>query len=170
MASTESRSALVFSIELLESGFFVPADGHAPATSPNAFRIVHLPDISTSLQFFRARITTGEGQEVAASLLVINAISPAPGDDGMSSLHETMTAAKSQPGACFCLAGGDGWLRARAARGLDREVTAAAVAVVQFAASWDESEPIVVDVDGTEFTVSVSFADGRHRARVALID
>lgn len=170
MATLLSRSALAFSIELVEDGFFVPDEGHVPSSMSNGFRFVHLPGIDPPMQFFRANVAPETGAEEAVSLLVINAIQPALGDDGIGRLHATMAAAKSQPTACFCLAGGRGWVRARAARGVDREVTAAAVAVVQFSASWDESDPIVVDVDGIEFAVSVSFADGRHRARVALVD
>jgi hypothetical protein len=60
-----------------------------------------------------------------------------------------------------------GWARATSATGAPPHETAAAVAHVKVVAGWDETEPVVVTVDGAAWQVLARFHEERWQLAVS---
>jgi hypothetical protein len=167
---SDNRSARTFTVDSIETTIAYPEGEVTAATSPDGIRFVVLPGLTEPLQFFRVPVAAEASDEPPPTLLVVNALHAPLAGERTEGVRAILAATQRNAIPCFVDAYRAGWTRARAVSGANREVTAAAVAVVQYGASWDESDPIVVDVNGTEFAVSVSFRDGKLRARVTWID
>jgi hypothetical protein len=152
---------------IVEDGLYHPPhQGAAPALRANGFRHIPVAGLGSPVQFFRVRLvdpTSGATSEQ----LVISAHHP-PMPDAV--VREVSALRVHAPGVAlaFTLEDRVGWARAVA----DTPAAgAAAIAIVKASASWDESDPIAVDVAGVSFDVRARHdgeawvVDVRERAR-----
>ncbi|MBA3463948.1 MAG: hypothetical protein H0T46_28585 [Deltaproteobacteria bacterium] len=109
--------------------------------------------LATGQQYFRVII------EPAIELLVISVHFPPLDDDALAAVERDLRSGWASDRLAFIREDRIGWAKVTWPRGTDREHAAAAVAVVKASASWDESSPIVVEVEGQTFDVVTAFAD-----------
>jgi hypothetical protein len=111
--------------------------------------------LATGQQYFRVIV------EPAIELLVISAHQPPLDDDALAVLERDLRRGWASDSLAFIREDRTGFARVTWPRGAEREHAAMAVAVVKASASWDETSPIVIDVDGRVFDVVASY-DGEH--------
>jgi hypothetical protein len=63
-----------------------------------------------------------------------------------------------------------GWARVACSDGDAGALASAAVATVKASAGWDESTPIIVDVEAQRFTVMMEYVDKQWRAEVRRVE
>jgi hypothetical protein len=164
------REAVVFAIE---DGFLCPP-GHPHVGQPNASRFVFLPvaGIEHGPQFFRFRAVT-DGDQAGVECFVLNAIGAA--DPTGIADREVLHLERAFPAATHALLldARTGWARATLSPGMtgdQPELAAACVAAVRAGAGWDESDPIVVELPGATFAVSLEHAGTFWRATIRTSD
>lgn len=162
------KAPLRLLVDALGYGFFIPDTEVAPATTPLGFELVKVDGSTEPLQFSRVRVSPEGPGDPPAELLLIGAHSSALRSEALEALCAKLDRFGGTP--CFWTDFEPGFARTGAARGVPREWTAAAVAVVMYSAAWDDSDPLEVDVDGIKFAVSTNHTGGRFAASVTLID
>ena len=107
--------------------------------------------LATGQQYFRVIL------DPAIELLVISAHFPPLDDDALAAVERDLRLGWASDRLAFIREDRTGWARVTWPRDTDREHAAAAVAVVKASGSWDESSPIVVEVEGQTFDVVTAF-------------
>lgn len=155
---------------IIEDGFVKPLE---PLESPGSektesgpFRILCLPGIDTTLQYFRVSLTSATTSLRLRESVVICANHPALTDEAIAS--NTAALSTHFPGQVllFLRQSRTGWARVTCVDSPPDEVAAAATAAVMALGGWDESSPIVVEVDTHPYDVFLEFRDKQWVARV----
>jgi hypothetical protein len=161
----------------LESGFFARDRELAAAMQAHQFSTRVIPEIDEVTQFFRVRAEVPDSLGPSGEIWVIfiraagyaSALAQAA---QLPDVHPRLVELRPRllaalPEARFCFVTGD---REGFARIADPEAApvafAAAVAVVKYYASWDESNPIVVETNRERCAVSVDFTADHYLATV----
>jgi hypothetical protein len=152
MASDRSPQLFV-SGSVVEDGFYHPS-GDDPRSVVDASGFRHLPvaGLSATLQFFRVRLVE-PGSGTSSEHVVLSAHYPRLADPVILSLEAALRPHTAGAALAFTLEDRTGWARARADS--PGPLAAAAIAVVKACASWDESDPIVVELARRCFDVSL---------------
>ena len=168
-----SAEAIVFLAELGDWGCFTgeqlpklppsPGDGVAENVRQD-FAIIHVDGLKTALQFSRVNITPYARDE-PIRCVVVSAYPPFPPELIPDARRQLLSIGSS---ASLCLITEDktGWARASSVTNHPSDVVAAAVAHSKIVGGWDETNPIVVAVDGAVFHVSSQFQDARWKLSV----
>lgn len=109
--------------------------------------------LATGQQYFRVIL------DPTIELLVISAHFPPLDDDALAAVERDLRSGWASDRLAFIREDRTGYARVTWPRGADREHAAAAVAVVKASGGWDESSPIVIEVEGQTFDVVAAFAD-----------
>jgi hypothetical protein len=160
-----AQAVLVFAIE---DGFLC-RPGHPDIGVPNAQRFVFLPvpGIEDGVMFFRYR-TARQADLPGAECFVLMA--NLGGDPKGVAEENAVALERAFPHAMHVLLldARTGWARAMSssATAASEPELAAAVAAVCAGASWDESDPILVELDGATFAVRLEHAGTFWRATI----
>lgn len=157
-----SGTHLVFAT-LGEWGLFT---GEVPSLKPSSvfdlppnvrqdLEAVHVDGLPTPLQFFRVRLTPSVGGE--PSHQVVASACPPFLPDGVAEATRRVLPTCLPSALSLIVEDHAGWARATSATGAPRHETAAAVAHIKVVAGWDETEPVVVTVDGEAWQVLARF-------------
>lgn len=126
---------------------------------------VHVDGLPTPLQFFRVTLTPSAGG-VPSHHVVASAYPPFPPDSVPDATRRVLPACLPST-LSLIVEDQVGWARATSATGAPPHETAAAVAHVKVVAGWDETEPVVVTVDGEAWQVLARFQEGRWQLAVS---
>jgi len=159
-----SLSDRIIFVVLEHDGFFHPLTPGAPngLVDANQFHHVAVEGLPLQLQFWRL-LTDGFVQ------LVLFTNQPVLAEAVMS--EATSALAGAFPGAIltFVSHAQAGFARASLSQHdahLPESFAAASLAVVLACGSWDESDPIVIELAGTRFETSPKYDEGRWQVRV----
>ena len=160
---------MLASIVPFEDGFLCdPTHPHVGEVSPQRFVFLPLPGLASSAQYFRFNAGV-EHDAPTAEYFILNG---AAGEDSRIAATDAVRhLAIAFPSAMHTvmLESRTGWARARASvqsTPVQTELAAACVAAVLAGASWDESDPILVEMVDTLFAVSLVRVEGLWRATV----
>jgi hypothetical protein len=155
-------------VKPIEDGFLVPP-GHPAAgeVTPGRFVMLPVPGVEHGAQFFRYTAAL-QGDSHAFELFVLIAT---PGGDPSAAHRALPHLERAFPAAAVALLldARTGWARARVSALRDpgrNELAAGCVAAVLAGASWDESDPILVELDEERFAVSLVHESARWHAVV----
>lgn len=156
---TTRRHAVSAQVKPIEYGFLVPP-GHPGAGEVTAGRFVILPvpGVEHSPQFFRYSAAL-QGDPHTSEFFILLAT---PGADPSAASRALPHLERAFPSATVALLldARTGWARASVSALKDagrKELAAGCVAAVLAAASWDESDPILVELDEERFAVSLVY-------------
>jgi len=129
------------------------------------FEFVHVEGLATPMQFCRVSLTPAAG-ETPTHVVVVSAYPPVPPERVPDATRRLLPVCSS---ASLCLVVEDraGWARATSIANGSPQAVAAAVAYSKIVGGWDESDAIVVIVDGDAFKVSGHFRDDRWELTAA---
>jgi hypothetical protein len=161
----------------LESGFFAADRELAAAMRAHQFSTRVIPDIDEATQFFRVRVDMRDSPSPTSEVWVIFLRPPGYAaalaraaqlpdvHPHLVELRPRLLAALPEARFCFVTDDREGYARLADASPV---AFAAAVAVVKYFASWDESDPIVITTGHERLAVSVDFATDHYMATVRL--
>jgi len=138
-----------------EWGMFTSGPSYVPADPTHELQTVHVDGLEQSLQFVRVTLTASPTQ-TSTELVVVSAYPPFAADriaDAAQRILPGCAPAK----LCMVVQDRTGWARVAAFGHADAEAIAAAVAHSKITGGWDETDPIVVEIDGLRFEVSGEF-------------
>ncbi|WP_437708440.1 hypothetical protein WMF45_30170 [Sorangium sp. So ce448] len=166
MARAAREHAVSAEVKPIEDGFLVPP-GHPGAGEVTAGRFVMLPvpGVEPSPQFFRYSAAL-QGDPRTSEFFILIAT---PGGDPSAAPRALPHLERAFPSATVALLldARTGWVRARVSALKDagrKELAAGCVAAVLAGASWDESDPILVELDEEHFAVSLVHGSERWHA------
>lgn len=168
-----SDSSVVFVADRGDWGFFTGEQPTTP-TSPiyglpenviQDLSFVHVEGLEQPVQFSRVRLVPIPRGE-PADHVVVSLYPPVP-PDAIPGATRRLLRASSPAALCFVVEDEFGWARATSVASSPPQAVAAAVAHSKIVGGWDESDPIVVTVDGEAFQISGQFEDGSWRLAVA---
>jgi hypothetical protein len=168
------RNGLVWLAGLGEWGMFVGGNPTTPSRTwlndrpenvQQDFSFVHVEGLETPLQFSRVRLAPIVGVD-STDHIVVSAFPPFPARAIPTAVRMILPAA-SPAAVCFVVQDQIGWASATSVARISPESVAAAVAHSKIVGAWDESDPIVITVDGDAFQVSGQFENGSWRLEVA---
>ena len=169
-----SEQSVVFVASLGEWGFFTsePATtttpispGSLPANVRQDFETVYVEGLVSPLPFFSVSLASVPEGELTHHL-VVSAYPPFPPDAILDATGRVLRASSSAT-LCFIVEDQTGWARATSVTGGSPPSVAAAVAHTKIVGGWDESDPIVVTVDGAAFQISPHVDGSRWKLAVA---
>jgi hypothetical protein len=156
-ARAARQHAVSAEVKPIEDGFLVPP-GHPGAGEVTAGRFVMLPvpGVEPSPQFFRYSAAL-QGDPRTSEFFILIAT---PGGDPSAAPGALPHLERAFPSATVALLldARTGWARASVSALKDagrKELAAGCVAAVLAGASWDESDPILVELDEEHFAVSL---------------
>ncbi|WP_438038043.1 hypothetical protein [Sorangium sp. So ce128] len=156
-ARAARQRAVSVQVKPIEDGFLVPP-GHpwAGDVTPGRFVMLPVPGVEHSPQYFRYS-TELQGDPRASELFVLIAT---PGGDPSAAPRALPHLERAFPSATVALLldARTGWARASVSALKDagrEELAAGCVAALLAGASWDESDPILVELDEEHFAVSL---------------
>lgn len=166
MASSESGLSWTASVEIVEDGFFHSAE-ECPddRIDDNRWHHIGVIGLPASVQFFRARVSPTN--EPPSEHLLIGTYYPRLPDETLKAVRSSIAA--TYPSASLsCVVE---WSTGRSkliheGRQSPFAVAAAAAAWMCFG-SWDESDPILVTVDGRTLAASMEHSANRWYARLS---
>jgi hypothetical protein len=170
---TLSDPSVVFVAGASEWGFFtgeqstrpsIPIDG-LPDDVRQDLLFVHIPGLETTLSFCRVRLDPVLGG-APTDIVVVSAYAPFP-PDSIPDATRMLLPASSPAGLCLIVEGETGWARATSVTSIPPEAVAAAVAHSKIVGGWDETNPIVITVQGDAFQVSGRFENATWKLAVA---
>ncbi len=146
-------------IDIVEDGFFQPEHSVMPdGTVAHRFRFVTVPDLDGTLMFFRARVGLHDH-------VIVGASHPRLYETDISFARAALERAYPETFFSFSVESTPGFARLVHDGPHPLEAAAANGAWMCFAA-WDESDPILMEVDGVAYAVSVQRLDGKWQATV----
>jgi hypothetical protein len=150
---TSDRSNKLFvSGSVVEDGFYHPwRDDTKSVIDAFAFRHIPIAGLSTTLQFFRVRLVE-PSSGASSEHVVLSAHHPRLADSVITTLDAALRPHTRGVALSFTLEDRSGWARALADS--PGPLAAAAIAIVKAHASWDESDPVVVELARRCFDVS----------------
>jgi hypothetical protein len=154
-----SRSAFV--VDRGSYGFFadgVPVELKVAGAEEPSF--VRVDGLTAPLQFFRTRVTA-VGSGVQTEHVVVSAYYPALESDALARAVALLLPVCGPAALTIVVADKQGWAKASRFSDVPADAVAASVAYTKASGGWDESDPILVDVDGSTFTISARFENGR---------
>jgi hypothetical protein len=152
---------------ILEDGFLHPADRRLESAD-NGSHNIPLLGLMAPLQYFRVQVGPG-GDDGSLSYIVVFETMPPFRPEDLATLASFWV---ERTNSILVLAAHQGAGRVAIRRGPDDDHRAivSAVATVLASASWDESDPIVVDVQANRFAVKLTFDAGWWRSTISVLD
>jgi hypothetical protein len=151
-------TCLVLTARVDDWGFVVSADLAAPERSSDGrWRLVYVDGLKDQLQF--ATVTVLAEAEHQIVVLFAYKEEPQAIVEAVARCFPTHTPATVREDTT-------GWARATCADSASHELVVAAVAVCMAIGSWDESIPILVELEDSQFEAFLELRDERWHARV----
>lgn len=141
-------------------GFFVPE----PSAPTPDFAAVHVPGLSSALQFFRVTVVSHLGERTE-HVLVSGYFPPLPSETLADTVRRLQPVC-APAALSVVVADKTGWAKVSSFSAAAPERTAAGVAYSKASGGWDDTNPIVVEVDEVTFQVSPIFIDEKWQLAV----
>jgi hypothetical protein len=138
-------------------GLFTSGPSSVPADPTHELETVHVDDLEQSLQFARVTLTVTPAQ-TSTGHVVVSAYPPLPADRIADAVHRLLPIC-APAALCMVVHDRTGWAKVAAFGHADPESIAAAVAHTKITGGWDETDPIVVEIDELRFEVSGEFSN-----------
>ncbi|WP_437310648.1 hypothetical protein [Sorangium sp. So ce388] len=154
---------MVAYLKPIEDGFLCPPGGPwANAVTPHRFVMLPLPGVEHDVQFFRYSAALPDGPRAAEHFVLM--ATPGGGPSAAAQALPHLERAFPSVTVTLLLDARTGWARARLSgpgAASRKDLAAGCVAAVLAGASWDDSDPILVDLDDEHFAVSLVH-EGQH--------
>ncbi|HEV8246501.1 MAG TPA: hypothetical protein VGP93_12065 [Polyangiaceae bacterium] len=127
---------------------------------------VQVEGLTAPLQFFRTLVTsivTGAQSEQ----VIVSAYFPALSSDALAHAVDLLLPACRPATLAMVIADKQGWARVACCADVPSNTVAASVAFTKASGGWDDSDPILVEIDGVTFSASPKFRNGRWGLDVA---
>lgn len=138
-----------------EWGLFTNGPSSVPADPTQELETLHVDGLEQSLQFARVTLTAAPAQ-TSTALVVVSAYPPFPADRIADAVQRILPVCSSAT-LCMVVQDRTGWAKVAALGHAAPESIAAAVAHSKITGGWDETDPIVVEIDALRFEVSGEF-------------
>jgi hypothetical protein len=136
-------------------GLFASGPSSVPADPTHELETVHVDGLEQLLQFARVTLTAAPAQPPTEHL-VVSAYPPFPADR-IADAVERLLPVCAPAALCMVVQDRTGWAKVAAFGHADPESIAAAVAHTKITGGWDETDPIVVEIEAMRFEVSGEF-------------
>jgi hypothetical protein len=146
---------LAFLADRGEWGLFTSGPSSVPADPTHEFETVHVDGLEQVLQFARVTLTGAPAQALSAHV-VVSAYPPFPADRIDDAVQRLLPVC-APAALCMVVQDRTGWAKVAAFGRADPESIAAAVAHTKITGGWDETDPIVIEIDSRRFEVSGEF-------------
>jgi hypothetical protein len=137
-----------------EWGLFTNGPSSVPADRTHELETVHV-GLEQSLPFARVALTAAPAQ-TSTGLVVVSAYPPFPADRIADAVQRILPVCAPAT-LCMVVQDRTGWAKVAAFGHAAPESIAAAVAHSKITGGWDETDPIVVEIDALRFEVSGEF-------------
>jgi hypothetical protein len=138
-----------------ELGLFTSGPSSVPADPTHELETVHVDGLGQSLQFARVTLTAAPAQ-TSTRLVVVSGYPPFPADR-IADVVQRLLPVCAPAALCMVVQDRTGWAKVAAFGQAGPESVAAAVAHTKITGGWDETDPIVVEIDALRFEVSGEF-------------
>jgi hypothetical protein len=138
-----------------EWGLFTSGPSSVPADPTHELETIHVDCLEQSLQFSRVTLTAGLAQP-STEHVVVSAYPPFPADR-IADTAQRLLPVCAPAALCVVVQDRTGWAKVAAFGRADAESIAAAVAHTKITGGWDETDPLVVEIDALRFEVSGEF-------------
>ncbi|MGK3990477.1 hypothetical protein WME99_45950 [Sorangium sp. So ce136] len=150
----------------IEDGFLCPPGGPwANELTLDRFVMLPLPGVERDVQFFRYSAAFPDGPFAAEHFVLM--ATPGGGPSAAAQALPHLERAFPSATVTLLLDARTGWARARLSElgaASRKDLAAGCVAAVLAGASWDESDPILVDLDDARFAVRLVHQGERWQA------
>lgn len=138
-----------------EWGLFTSGPSSIPADPTRELATVYVAGLEPLLQFARVTMTAA-ATRTPTEHVVVSAYPPFPPDKIPDAIQRLLPVCGS---AALCMVVQDrtGWAKVTPLGAADPESVAAAVAHSKITGGWDESDPVVIEVNTLRFNVSSEF-------------
>lgn len=138
-----------------EWGLFTSGPSSVPVDPTHELETVHVDGLGQTLKFARVTLTAASAQ-TSAEHMVVSAYPPFPADRIVDAVQRLLPVC-APAALCMVIQDRTGWAKVAAFGHADPESIAAAVAHTKITGGWDETDPIVVEIDALRFEVSGEF-------------
>jgi hypothetical protein len=145
-------SSVAFLAGVGQWGFFTSGPSSMPTDSTRELATVHVDGLEQLLQFARVTMTAALTQTLTEHI-VVSAYPPFPAER-IADVVQQLLPVCAPAALCMVVQDRTGWATATPFGAADPESVAAAVAHTKITGGWDESDPIVIEVDALRFNVS----------------
>jgi len=143
-------------------GFAVSPSPTQPELSPDGrWRLVYVDGVNDPVQFTTVTVLAEAPSTLEHQILVIGAYKDEP-----QSLVDEVARCFPKHAPAAIRKNATGWARAACADSALHEVVVASIGIVKASGGWDESSPIIVDIDDSQFEAFMEFRQERWQARV----
>lgn len=136
-------------------GLFTSGPSSVPADPTHELEAIHVDGLEQPLQFARVTLTADMAQ-ASTDRVVVSAYPPFPADR-IAAAVERLQPLCAPTALCMVVQDRTGWAKVAVVGRADPESVAAAVAHTKITGGWDETDPIVVEIDTLRFEVSGEF-------------
>jgi hypothetical protein len=136
-------------------GLFTSGPSSVPADPTHELETVHVDGLEQTLQFARVTLTAAPAQ-TSTGLVVVSAYPPLPAERIVDAVQRLLPVC-APAALCMVVQDRTGWAKVVAFGHADPESIAAAVVHTKITGGWDETDPIVVEIDSLRFEVSGEF-------------
>jgi hypothetical protein len=148
-------SSVSFLAGVGEWGLFTSGASSIPADPRRELATVHVAGLEQLLQFARVTMTSTLTQNPAEHV-VVSAYPPFPAERIVDAVQRLLLVC-APAALTMVVQDRTGWAKAKPFAAASPESVAAAVAHTKITGGWDESDPIVIEVDALQFNVSGEF-------------
>jgi hypothetical protein len=136
-------------------GLFTSGPSSIPVDPTRDLATVHVAGLEQLLQFARVTMTAALTQN-STEHVVVSAYPPFPTEKIVDAVQRLLPVC-APSALCMVVQDRTGWAKATPFAAASPESVAAAVAHSKITGGWDESDPIVIEVDPLRFSVSGEF-------------
>jgi hypothetical protein len=138
-----------------EWGFFTSGPSSVPTDRTRELETVHVDGLAQLLQFARVRLTA-DAPRTSMDHVVVSAYPPFPAGRIADAVQQLLPVC-APAALCMVVQDRTGWAKVASFGRADPESIAAAVAQTKITGGWDETDPILVEIDALRFEVSGEF-------------